>query len=44
MVVTIHSINLTAPRTYILKHDKGNMLEGGLCEQEVNKKKYGYIN
>ena len=42
-VFTVHKINPTVPRTYILKDDRGNILEGGFYEQEISKTKYGDI-
>lgn len=42
-VFTVHSIQPTVPRTYILRDDEGNVLVGGFYEQEINKTKYGNI-
>ena len=40
---TIYNVKSTAPRTYILKDDKGNILEGGFYEQEISKTKFGDV-
>ena len=42
-IFTIQSIKPTVPRTYVLKDDKGNILEGGFYEPEISKTKYGNI-
>lgn len=39
-IFTVYSIKQTVPRTYILKDDKGNILDGGFYEQEISKTKY----
>lgn len=38
-VFTTHNIILTISSTYILKDDKGNVLEMGFYVQEINKTK-----
>lgn len=37
---TVYNVKSTVPRTYILKDDKGNVLEGGFYEQEISKTKF----
>lgn len=42
-IFIIHSIKPTVPRTFILRDDRGNVLDGTFYEQEISKTKYGNI-